>query len=91
MVSVFQHRRSLLQSYAKAHLETRFPQIGTFLDKIKSFQKPDDRKQGQFCLLCFIEKIDEQQIMAVDVVSMSEAGQNLHVENIFAILNNSVR
>ena len=80
--SVFDHRRSLLQQYAKAHLETIFPAIGKYFAQLKSFVKPDARKSGKFCLLCFIEEIDKSQLVIVDTDSLSETQVIDHIAKI---------
>ena len=68
---VFEHRRSLLQQYAKAHLEAKFPAIGKYYAQLKQFVKPDARKSGKFCLLCFIEQIDKSRLVMVNTDSLS--------------------
>ena len=84
--SVFDHRRSLLQSYAKAHLDVRFPQIGNFMEQIRQFKKPDQRKNGKFCLICFITEIDKHQIVSADIDSMTSEQSDDHVRKILAAI-----
>ena len=80
--SVFEHRRSLLQQYAKANLEATFPAIRKYYSQLKQFVKPDLRKSGRFCLLCFIEEIDKSQLVIVDTDSLSADQVNEHIKNI---------
>ena len=79
---MFDPRRSLLQQYAKAHLETIFPAIGKYFAQLKSFVKPDARKSGKFCLPCFIEEIDKSQLVIVDTDSLSETQVIDHIAKI---------
>ena len=87
--SVFDHRRSLLQSYAKAHLGRRFPEIGNFMQQIRQFKKPDQRKNGKFCLICFITEIDKNQIVSADIDSITSEQSDDHVGKILAAVKKS--
>ena len=85
---MFDPRRSLLQQYAKAHLETIFPAIGKYFAQLKSFVKPDARKSGKFCLSCFIEEIDKSQLVTVGTDSLSETQVIDHMAKIKTQLRN---
>ena len=50
--------------------------------RFKQFVKPDSRKSGKFCLLCFIEEMHKSQLAIVDTDVLSEAEVNDHIAKI---------
>jgi len=81
-MDVLTHRRPLLQKYAKAQLQSKFPSICKFLVELKAFVKPDARKSGKFCLICFIEEVEKLEIASVETKSLSDEQIREHVEKI---------
>ena len=80
--SVFDHRRSSLQEYAKSQLPVQFSFIGKYVVKLKQFKKKGARQSGKFCLLCFIEEIDKLQVTNANVDVFTDEEDKAHVAKI---------
>ena len=85
--SVFDHRRSSLQEYAKSQLQIQFAFIGKYVIKLKQFKKTGARQSGKFCLLCFIEEIDKLQLTNANVDVFTDQEEKEHVAKIMGAIS----
>ena len=87
MTSVFEHGLKKRQDFAFKQGPIMIPQVAFCLRDVLNWEKPDTRKAGGFCFICFLNGIDALNLEIFNTTSATTEEHNNLKQKIISVLS----